>query len=260
VALSILPVDVREKQMVYRAPLTIVFTLDLSESMFQNVDTIKEVMLKLHNDAYRYRDKVGIVTFKEMGAAVIQYPTTNLKMVASKLQQLRLSGFTPLATGMSKALEVLKESKRRDISTIPTMVIVTDGDTNVPLRRDLRTGEVREFGLMDTSFYRFEDEAIKDVTSVCELIKRENVYTVVVNTLPASPKAQTVSGSFTTRMIASLTNGVHYQLAGSTLTEDEQSVADFSQAMLHARKTASEFNYLSARAYMMLETSRMSSR
>jgi magnesium chelatase subunit D len=260
VALSILPEDVREKQMIYRAPLTIVFALDLSESMFQNIDAIREVMLKLHNDAYRYRDKVGIVTFKEMGAVVVQYPTTNLKMVASKLLRLRLSGFTPLAAGMSKALEILRESKRRDISTIPAMVIVTDGDANVPLRRDLRSGEVREFDLMDTAFYKFEDEAIKDVISVCGLIKKENVYTVVVNTLPVSPMMQTTSGSFTTRMIASMTSGVHYELAGNTLIQGEQPVSDFSEAMLHARKSASEFHYLSARAHMMLETSRMGSR
>ena len=246
--------------MLFRSPLTIVFTLDLSESMFQNIDAIKEVMLKLHNDAYRYRDKVGIVAFKETGAVVVQHPTTNLKMVASKLLQLRLGGFTPLAAGMSKALEVLKESKRCDLSTIPAMVVVTDGDANVPLRRDLRTGETREFDLMDTAFYKFEDEAIKDVISVCELVKKENVYTVVVNTLPATPMIQTTSGSFTTRMIASLTNGVHYELAENTLVEDEQPVADFSEAMLHAKKSASEFHYLSARAYMMLESSRISGR
>jgi hypothetical protein len=234
--------------------------LDLSESMFQNIDTIKEVMLKLHNEAYRYRDKVGIVTFKEMGAVVAQYPTTNLKMVASKLVKLRLSGFTPLAAGMAKALEVLRESKSRDISTIPAMVVVTDGDANVPLKRDLQTGEAREFGLWDTAFYKFEDGAIKDVISVCQLIKKENIYTVVINTLPASPKIQKASGSFTTKMIASLTNGVHYELAGNVLTEDEQSVADFSEAMVHARKSASEFSYLNARAYMMLESSRMGSR
>ena len=256
VALSILPQDVKEKQMIYHAPLTIIFTLDLSESMFQNVETIKEVMLKLHNDAYRYRDKVGIVTFKEMGAIVVQHPTTNLKMVASKLLSLQLSGFTPLAAGMSKALGVLKEAARRDISTIPAMVVVTDGDTNVPLRRDLQNGEVREFGLMDQAFYKFEDQAIKDVISVCQLIKKENIYTVVVNTLPISPRSQKASGSFTTKMIASLTNGVHYELAGDTLTEDEEPAADLSEAMLHARKSASDFNYLSARAHMMFEASK----
>jgi len=258
VALAILPQDVKEKQMIYRAPLTIIFTLDLSESMFQNVDTIREVMLKLHNDAYRYRDKVGIVTFKEMGAIVIQYPTTNLKMVASKLMSLRLSGYTPLAAGMSKALEVLKESKRRDISTIPAMVIVTDGDANVPLRRDLQNGDVREFGLMDSAFLRFEDQAIKDVVSVCQLIKKENIYTVVINTLPVTRTTTlTATGHFTTKMIATLTNGVHYDLTSDTLTEDVEPIADFSEAMTHARKTASDFNYLSARAHIMFEASKM---
>lgn len=260
VALSIFPEDVKEKQMIYRAPLTILFTLDLSESMFSNINTIREVMLKLHNDAYRYRDKVGIVAFKEMGADVVQYPTTNLKMVASKLQRLRLSGFTPLAAGMSKALEVLKESKRRDISTIPAMVVVTDGDTNVPLRRDLQTGEIREFGLLESAFYKFEDQAIKDVISICHLIKKENVYTVVINTLPASPMIQTTSGSFTTRIITSLTNGVHYELSENALMQDDQSVADLSDAMLNAQKTSSDFRYLSARAHMMFESNRMGSR
>jgi len=260
VALSIHPEDVRNKQMIYRAPLTIIFALDLSDSMLQNIDAIREVMLRLHNDAYRYRDKVGIVAFKDMGAVVVQHPTTNLKVVASKLLGLRLSGFTPLAAGMSKALEVLKESKRRDISTIPAMVVVTDGDANIPLKRDLQTGEAREFELLDTAFYRFEDQAIKDIVSVCGLIKRENVYTIVINTLPASPGIQTNLGSFTTKMIASLTNGVHYELEGNTLTEDEQSAPDFSEAIVHARETASEFNYLSARAYMMLESNRMVSR
>jgi Mg-chelatase subunit ChlD len=165
---------------------------------------------------------------------------------------------------MSKSLEVLKECKRRDISTIPAMVVVTDGGANVPLRRDLQTGDLREFGHIDTAFNKSENEALKDVTSVCTMIRKENVYTVVINTLPISPTIQTTSGSFTTKMIASLTNGVHYELEENMLTEDDQSVAGFAeamqQAMQHARKTVSDFQYLSARAYMTFESSRMSNR
>lgn len=260
VALAIHTEDVREKRRIYRAPMTMVFVLDLSESMLHSVDSIKEVMLKLHNDAYRYRDKVGLVTFKEMGAVVVQHPTSNLKMVTNKLLRLRMSGFTPLAAGMQKALEVLKECKRRDLSAIPVMVIVTDGDANVPLKRDLQTGEVREFSNdralnpLDAAFFKYEDEAVKDVVSVSELIRREDVYTVVINVVPAAASLRTTSGSFTTTMIASLTNGLHYELTGSMFTQDEQPVIDFSQAMHHAQKTVSEFNYLSARAYLMHET------
>jgi Mg-chelatase subunit ChlD len=257
VILAIRTEDVREKRRIYRAPITMVFVLDLSESMLHSVDSIKEVMLKLHNDAYRYRDKVGLVTFKEMGAVVVQHPTSNLKMVTNKLLRLRMSGFTPLAAGMQKALQVLKECKRRDLSTIPTMVIVTDGDANVPLKRDLQTGEVREFSNdralnpLDAAFFRYEDEAVKDVVSVSELIRKEDVYTIVINVVPAAPSLRTPSGSFTTSLISSLTNGLHYELTGSIFTQNEQPMINFSQAMHHAQKTASEFNYLSARAYLM---------
>jgi magnesium chelatase subunit D len=260
VTLAIHTEDVREKRRIYRAPMTMVFVLDLSESMLHSVDSIKEVMLKLHNDAYRYRDKVGLVTFKEMGAVVVQHPTSNLKMVTNKLLRLRMSGFTPLAAGMQKALEVLKECKRRDLSAIPVMVIVTDGDANVPLKRDLQTGEVREFSNdralnpLDAAFFKYEDAAVKDVVSVSELIRREDVYTVVINVVPAAASLRTTSGSFTTTMIASLSNGLHYELTGSMFTQNEQSVIDFSQAMHHAQKAVSEFNYLSARAYLMHET------
>jgi magnesium chelatase subunit D len=211
--LSIRREDVREKRRIYRAPMTMMFVLDLSESMLHSVDAIKEVMLKLHSDAYRYRDRVGMVSFKEMGAVVVQHPTANLKVVANKLLRLRMSGFTPLAAGMQKALEVLKESKRRDLSVIPVMVIVTDGDANVPLRRDLHTGEIREFNVMDTAFYKYEDQAVRDVFAVSELIRRENIYTVVVNTAPVSLELEAHSGLATTKSIASVTNGIHYELS-----------------------------------------------
>lgn len=59
--------------------------------------------------------------------------------------QVRARALRTLAAGMQKALEVLRESKRKDLSTIPVMVIVTDGDANVPLKRDSQTGEIREF-------------------------------------------------------------------------------------------------------------------
>ncbi len=259
-SLSIHTEDIKEKRRVYRAPMTMVFVLDLSESMLHSVDSIKEVMLKLHNDAYRYRDKVGLVTFKEMGAVVVQHPTSNLKMVANKLLRLRMSGFTPLAAGMQKALQVLKECKRRDLSSIPVMIIVTDGDANVPLKRDLQTGEVREFSNdralnpLDAAFFTYEDQAVKDVVSVSQLIRREDVYTVVINVVPVRSGLRKTSGSFTTTLIASLSNGLHYELTGNMFVQNEQPVIDFSRAMHHAEKTVSEFNYLSARAYLMHET------
>jgi len=206
-ALKICPEDVREKSRLYKAPMTMVFVIDLSKSMLFSIEEAKEAILKLHQDAYRYRDKVGIVGLKDTGAVVVQHPITNLRVVANKLLRLRVSGFTPLAAGMQKAWEVLKEAKRRDSSTIPVMVIITDGETNVPLKRSLATSEIRAFKPVDIAFFKHEDEAVRDVMSVSEMIKKEGIYTITVNTNPA------LAGSLVTELIAKITNGTHHEVA-----------------------------------------------
>ena len=207
--------DVREKLRLYKAPMTLVFVLDLSGSMVFSIEEVKEAMLKLHRDAYRFRDKVGIVALKETGAVVVQHPITNLRVVANRLLKLRISGHTPLATGMLKALEVLKEAKRRDRSTIPVMVIVTDGSANVPLRRGLETGEIREFDMVGIALREFEDLAVQDAMSVSKLIRRQGIHTVVVNTNPHMYGRETY-GFTVTRNIASATNGSHHEVGRLT--------------------------------------------
>lgn len=244
VALAIHPEDVREKLRIYKAPMTMIFVLDLSESMLHSIDGVKEAMLKLHSDAYRCRDKVGIVALKQMGAVAVQHPTTNLKLVANKLLRLRMSGFTPLAAGMLKALEVLKEAKRRDLSTIPVMVIITDGEANVPLRRDLQTGEIREFDALDAAFFKHEDEAIKDVISVSEMIKRESIYTVVINITSALVGSPAASGSITTRAIASITKGIHHEPLGSILGGGQKTASDLPEAIIQAQRRISRIHSL----------------
>jgi magnesium chelatase subunit D len=176
-ALKICVEDVREKLRLYKAPMNIVFVMDLSGSMIFNIDEVKEAMLKLHGDAYRYRDKVGIVALKETGAVVVQHPITNLRVVANKLLRLRISGHTPLAAGMLKALDVLKEAKRRDRSAIPVMVIITDGSANVPLKRSLETGEIREFDMVRIALREFEDMAVRDVLSVSRVVRKQGIHT-----------------------------------------------------------------------------------
>lgn len=210
-AIEICIEDVREKLRRYRAPMTIVFVIDLSGSMLLNIDSVKEAMLKLHRDAYRHRDRVGIVALKDVGAVVVQHPITNLRVVANKMMNLRISGFTPLAAGMRKAWEVLKEAKRRDASTIPVMAIITDGSANVPLKRSLETGEIRNFDEIGIATRQFEDLAIHDVISVSKMIRRERIHTIVVNTNPRLYGRETY-GLWVTSKIAALTGGTHHAL------------------------------------------------
>ena len=245
IALDIHFEDIREKLRLYRAPMTIIFVLDLSESMFHCIDEVKEAVLKLHTDAYHCRDKVGIVAFKGTGATVVQYPTTNLKVVANKLLRLRMSGFTPLAAGMLKALEVLKASKRRDPSIIPVMVILTDGEANVPLRKDLRTGAIREFDVLDVAFFKYEDKAFRDVVSVSRIIKKEGIYTVVINPVSTLTGSPSTSGHILIKMIASITDGVYHEVSRGIIRHGKKEPAkEISDTILQAQRQIAHTHYL----------------
>jgi magnesium chelatase subunit D len=227
-ALQIRPQDIREKSRIYKAPMTIVLVIDLSKSMMDNIGSVREAVLKLHGDAYRYRDKVGIVAMKGMSAVVVQHPMTNLRVVANKLLKLRVSGFTPLAAGMLKAIEVLKEEKRRDRSTIPVMVIVTDGNANIPLLKSLQTGEVRTFDPLDAAFFKYEDMAVNDVISVSAVARRDGIHTVVVNTNPVTVDWQ-YAGVLLTQTIAEITKGSHHEVGW--ITERKQLVDEIYGAI-----------------------------
>ena len=241
-ALGIHLEDVREKLRLYKVPMTIIFVIDVSKSMLFNIEEVKEAILKLHGDAYRYRDKVGIVALKGTGTVVVQHPITNLRVVANKLLGLGVGGFTPLAAGMLKAKEVLKEAKRRDRSTIPVMVIVTDGNANVPLTRSLETGEIRTFDPLDLAFFKHEDLAVEDVVSVSRIIKREGIFTVVVNTNPVIA-GWASSGYIVTQMIASITNGAYHEV-GRVKSRKELVKRTFEAIAQDQRKISHRFNQL----------------
>ena len=218
-ALELCLEDIREKLRIYKAPVTMVFVVDLSGSMLLNVEAVKEALLRLHSDAYRLRDRVGIVALKDTGAVVVQHPITNLRVVAKKLLDLRISGFTPLAAGMLKAVEVLKETKRRDPSTIPVMVIITDGGANVPLKKALETGEFRHIEEAGIIVRDYEDLAVKDVITVSKMIRREGIPTIVINTNPHFYGRETY-GFIVTKTIARITGGSHHVVGRLTTKND----------------------------------------
>ncbi len=211
--------DVREKLKRHKAPMTIIFVLDLSGSMMLSINAVKKAILKLHGDAYRYRDRVGIVTLKDTGAIVAQHPVTNLRVVANRLLGLKISGYTPLATGMLKAWKVLNESRRRSPSTIPVMIIITDGSANVPLVRSLETGEVRSIEEPRIIVREYEDLAVHDVLSVSKMIRKEGIHTMVINTNPHFYGRETY-GFIVTKLIATYTQG-RLHTVGRLTTEPE---------------------------------------
>jgi magnesium chelatase subunit D len=233
-ALSISFEDIREKLRSAKSSLTMVFVVDLSGSMLYNLEAIREALLKLHGDAYRYRDRVGIVALKGLGDTVVQHPVTNLRVVASKFADMHVSGFTPLAAGMYKAWEVLKEAKRRDPAMVPVMIIITDGSANVPLLRSLETGEVRKIDETLAAVREYEDLAVNDVFSVSKMIKHDGIEVIAVNTNPHIMGRESY-GFLVTKQIASLTGGTQHNIG--TMTTEKDLIENMIQTIKEDQRT-----------------------
>lgn len=134
-AIAIKPQDLKKKIREKKAGSTVLFVVDASGSMGarQRMESTKGAILTLLKDAYRKRDKVGMVAFRGEGAELLLKPTGSVELAKKCLEELPTGGRTPLGHGLLKGLETLKNETIADKGTLPVMVLVTDGKANVPL-------------------------------------------------------------------------------------------------------------------------------
>ncbi|MEU8139723.1 ATP-binding protein [Streptodolium elevatio] len=91
--------DVREAVREGREGNLVLFVVDASGSMAARarMRTVKGAVLSLLLDAYQRRDKVGLVTFRGVGAELALPPTSSVEAGAARLATLPTGGRTPLA-------------------------------------------------------------------------------------------------------------------------------------------------------------------
>ena len=166
------PQDIRIKMKEYRAPFSIVLLVDLSLSMIGSIINLGKAITDLHKNAFRRRDRVGLVVFKGDDAFVLQEPTTNIDLVVRKLWKAGVSDFTPMAIGMLKAWRVLRLEKQRNKDSILMLIIISDGIANVSLKHPL----------YQRGHEAFLSKAQADSIDVARLLSRDNIRTVVINT------------------------------------------------------------------------------
>ena len=166
------PQDIRIKMREYRAPFTILILVDLSLSMISSIANLGKAITTLHQNAFRRRDRVGLVVFKGNDAFVLQEPTTNVELVVKKLWTAGVSDFTPMAKGMLKACRVLRLEKQRNKDSVHMLIIISDGIANVPLKQPLSKRGRKSF----------LSEPQSDAIDVARLLARDNVKNIVINT------------------------------------------------------------------------------
>ncbi|MER5479764.1 VWA domain-containing protein [Streptomyces sp. NPDC002734] len=107
----------------------ILFCVDASGSMAarKRMSQVKTAVLSLLLDAYRRRDKVGLITFRGQHAELALPPTHSVDIAAARLDDLPAGGRTPLAEGLLEAARVVARERRRHPRLRPLLVVVTDG-------------------------------------------------------------------------------------------------------------------------------------
>lgn len=127
--------DYREKVRRRRIATLIDIVLDTSGSMdeIDKVDITRSVIFALLKDAYQRRDKVSLVSYSGRKAKTVLPFTSSVERAKRYLENIPFGGTTPLASGILMGLHGLHNQMKKDPSTIPIMVLVTDGKANVPL-------------------------------------------------------------------------------------------------------------------------------
>ncbi|OBG34675.1 magnesium chelatase subunit D family protein [Mycolicibacter heraklionensis] len=120
----------------------VLFVVDTSGSMaaIERIRHVKTAILSLLLDAYRRRDRVAVVTFRDTKAELVLPATGSVEIAAVRLDELPAGGRTPLAEGLLEAAEVIRRERLREPACRPLLVVLTDGRATAgaePVERSL---------------------------------------------------------------------------------------------------------------------------
>jgi magnesium chelatase subunit D len=126
-SLQVRPEDLRHALRQRPVGNLVVLAVDASASMgaTKRLAAARGAALALLHDAYQRRDRVALVSFRGDGAQVVMRPTSSTEVAMARLDGLETGGRTPLAQGISCALEVAAMAPRDGLR--PLVVLLTDG-------------------------------------------------------------------------------------------------------------------------------------
>ncbi len=125
--------DLRVKVRESRTGTALLFVVDASGSMnaAKRMKAVKGAVLSLLRDAYRQRDSVGLVAFRDRGAELLLDITRSVELAERRLKAMPVGGRTPLVAGLEKGEATLRTLLYKGSGLVPAMILLTDGKVNV---------------------------------------------------------------------------------------------------------------------------------
>ena len=132
-AIAIETSDIREKVRERKIGNLLLFVVDASGSMGTILmSETKGAIFSLLLDAYKRRDKVGLVAFREDSAEILLPPTNSIELAKKLLEELPTGGKTPLVHGLVTGYQLIKSHLRKESQSLPIMILISDCRPNVP--------------------------------------------------------------------------------------------------------------------------------
>lgn len=147
---DIRPEDYLENGRVTQTGAEILFLVDASGSMGarKRMGAVKGAILALLDEAYRKRDRVGMLAFRGDSTDWILPMTRSLTLAEKRLETLPTGGETPLALGLNKARETLLQRAHRAPEGGRFLVLVSDCRANRGLGGDPLADALKEARLI----------------------------------------------------------------------------------------------------------------
>jgi magnesium chelatase subunit D len=186
--------DLREKRKSKRIAHTILFLVDASGWMGadQRMVRTKGAVLSLLNDAYKRRDRVGMVTFHRNKATVVLAPTPDKEKAKRALARLPVGGRTPLSKGLSAAHDALRKYALKMKDEALLLVVVSDGKANVSMKPSKSLKEIQEqmisrrhsVGEQGSPCLHevVSSHAFQEALEVAEEIKQSGIKSLIIDT------------------------------------------------------------------------------
>lgn len=187
--------DVRFKQRYGKTATACLFVVDASGSMGAQgrMENTKGAILSLLEDAYRHRDRIGLISFRGEKAEVILPLTHSIDLAYKHLQELPTGGKTPLSQGLWLGLQRLIQEQERYPHLLPYLILISDGRANVAIGADIRA----------------------EILSVARMLQQRNIHTIVIDTERGNRSSLPISLGYCPE-IARWSRGSYYQLKDLT--------------------------------------------
>ncbi len=158
------PSDLRAKRYQEHSDRLLIFTVDASGSAaLARLGEAKGAVELLLVQAYARRDHVALIAFRGTDAEVLLNPTRSLVQTKRQLASLPGGGGTPLANGLSAAIDMAENAQRKGLT--PTVVLLTDGRSNIALD-----------GTADRA------QAAMDATAMARVLNQQGSDAIVIDT------------------------------------------------------------------------------